>query len=289
MIEWPGNHETLTGGHVLYMDGHVEWHDFPGEFPMTENVINALDAIANWNPATAWSVPRFIGPQDQYNNGLCKGAVRGFSLATKMYANLAEGEFYPPLSSEAGLLMTEDERFFRFYFGDLRRLNCPGSTMAYRQPEIHDDSYVYLGYVIPDQETLERFATGYQQQIAAGGDFTGNLLEGEDAVHRMREGVERFLITDINSPVNPAYAQFNLPVLIEWPDNHVGVRGGNVLFMDGDVEWIDYPGKFPMTEEAMGVLTQLAGRGPIREVEPSAEGPTRLERLLNLVGITSRR
>ena len=77
--------------------------------------------------------------------------------------------------------------------------------------------------------------------------------------------------------------------MIEWPDNHVGVRGGNVLYMDGHVEWIDYPGKFPMTEEAIAVLLELAGRGPIREVEAIAEGPSRLDQLLNQGGVNSRR
>jgi len=70
MVEWPGNHEGYAGGHVLYMDGHVEWHDYPGEFPMTEATISALDSIAHWTPTTSWRVPRFPGPRDDYEHGL---------------------------------------------------------------------------------------------------------------------------------------------------------------------------------------------------------------------------
>ena len=289
MIEWPGNHEGHTGGNVLYMDGHVEWHDYPGEFPMTENVIQALDGIADWTPATAWNIPPLYNSPIYLTHALCFTNERQFGLGFKMYANEETDQHFPPLSPQGGLLATEDPRYYQYYLGDIRRLNCPASTMAYSQPAIHDENYAYLGYVIPDQETLERFATGYQQQIASGGDFTGDLLEGEDTVYRIREGIERFLITDINSPAQTAYAQKKLPVLIEWPDNHVGVRGGNVLYMDGHTEWHDYPGEFPMTEEAIAVLIELSGRGPIREVEAIAEGPSRLERLLSLVGITSRR
>ncbi len=38
--EWPSNH--VNGGHVLYMDRHVEFVTYPGEFPMTERFIEAL-------------------------------------------------------------------------------------------------------------------------------------------------------------------------------------------------------------------------------------------------------
>lgn len=34
--------ERDTGGWVLFMDGHTEWRDYPGEFPMTEAVIGRI-------------------------------------------------------------------------------------------------------------------------------------------------------------------------------------------------------------------------------------------------------
>jgi len=33
--------------------------------------------------------------------------------------------------------------------------------------------------------------------------------------------------------------------------------GGNVLFMDGHVEFMRYPGKWPMTEETVEILESL--------------------------------
>jgi prepilin-type processing-associated H-X9-DG protein len=46
-----------------------------------------------------------------------------------------------------------------------------------------------------------------------------------------------------------------IPVLIERPELHGD--GGHVLFFDGHVEFIPYPGKFPMTEQYIAGLREL--------------------------------
>ena len=51
-------------------------------------------------------------------------------------------------------------------------------------------------------------------------------------------------------------AQSEIPVLIERPWNHKPA-GGNVLFMDGHVAFIRYPGAWPMTEATIGTLEAL--------------------------------
>ncbi len=78
---------------------------------------------------------------------------------------------------------------------------------------------------------------------------------GGDTVYRLREGIERFLITDINNPAASAQAQSTLPIMWDIVSakiqsfNHVP-GGGNVLFMDGHVEFMRYPGKkAPVTQE----------------------------------------
>jgi prepilin-type N-terminal cleavage/methylation domain-containing protein/prepilin-type processing-associated H-X9-DG protein len=68
---------------------------------------------------------------------------------------------------------------------------------------------------------------------------------GPDRVYRLREGIERFLITDINNPAASAKAQSELWVmgdaLSTVPSSYNHVPGGsNVLFMDGHVEFIRY-------------------------------------------------
>ena len=84
-----------------------------------------------------------------------------------------------------------------------------------------------------------------------------------DTIYRLREGIERFLITDINNPAATAMAQSELPVMWDYMDADRTERfshipgGCNVLYVDGHVEFIRYPGeKHPMT-----MFNALVGKG----------------------------
>jgi len=72
---------------------------------------------------------------------------------------------------------------------------------------------------------------------------------GGNTFYRLKEGIERFMITDINNPAGSAKGQSEMPVL--WDNsnaepgyvltfNHVP-GGSNVLFMDGHVAFDKYP------------------------------------------------
>ncbi len=80
--------------------------------------------------------------------------------------------------------------------------------------------------------------------------FGGN--GGSDTIYRLREGIERFVITNINDPAASAEASSEIPVM--WDEIYAEVErfnhipgGGNVLFLDGHVEFIRYPGTNPVT------------------------------------------
>lgn len=66
-----------------------------------------------------------------------------------------------------------------------------------------------------------------------------------DTLYRLREGIERFMITDINNPAANAMAQSTLPIMADQVAtdaaafNHIP-GGSNVLFMDGHVKFIRY-------------------------------------------------
>jgi prepilin-type processing-associated H-X9-DG protein len=91
-------------------------------------------------------------------------------------------------------------------------------------------------------------------------DSTGTA--GGDAVLRLKEGVERFILTDINSAASSAKAQSTIPVMWdtfgsrEFGDNvdanvvfnHVP-GGSNVLYMDGHVEYVKFGDKFPLLKD----------------------------------------
>ena len=79
--------------------------------------------------------------------------------------------------------------------------------------------------------------------------------EGSDMVgYRVREGIERFFITDINNPAASAMAQSEVWIMfdeIAQAGSDSGVRfnhipgGCNILYMDGHVEFEKFPGKTP--------------------------------------------
>ena len=98
------------------------------------------------------------------------------------------------------------------------------------------------------------------------GDYmTGVGNGGGDIVFRLREGIERFLITDINNAGASAKAQSSIFVMMDQISanathfNHVP-GGCNVLFLDGHVEFIKYQpcpgGTAPVTED-MATLNAL--------------------------------
>jgi len=89
----------------------------------------------------------------------------------------------------------------------------------------------------------------------------GNGDAGSTTIYRLREGIERFLITDINNPAASAAAPRTIFVMMDAVSLKVGdfshtPGGSNVLYMDGHVEFIRYPGKAPVNP---GTATLLYG------------------------------
>lgn len=84
------------------------------------------------------------------------------------------------------------------------------------------------------------------------------------SIHRLREGVERFFITDINNPASGSVGQSTLAVMWDaWGNslnslanmssgivafNH-SPGGSNVLYMDGHVSWVRFGSGHPVWNE----------------------------------------
>jgi prepilin-type N-terminal cleavage/methylation domain-containing protein/prepilin-type processing-associated H-X9-DG protein len=92
---------------------------------------------------------------------------------------------------------------------------------------------------------------------------------GGTKIYRLREGVERFLITDINNPGASAQAQSTVPIY--WDSisstpggaaafNHVP-GGANVLYMDGHSTFVRYEeqGEFPANSVWANSYGMIAG------------------------------
>jgi prepilin-type N-terminal cleavage/methylation domain-containing protein/prepilin-type processing-associated H-X9-DG protein len=109
----------------------------------------------------------------------------------------------------------------------------------------------------------------------------GNNGKVDGAIYRLKEGVERYLITDVNNPAASAQAQSNMTVMCDvftdgyrygpqaWQKypatnfNHIP-GGANILYMDGHVEFVKWPGKFPLVKDPEGpggnnIITQQIG------------------------------
>jgi prepilin-type N-terminal cleavage/methylation domain-containing protein/prepilin-type processing-associated H-X9-DG protein len=156
--------------------------------------------------------------------------------------------------------------------------------------------YFYLGYAITSEETLVGDATltqfsnlvlswtpdnggGAGTGWGVDSDFSEGLFgpvipgsgtgargtaadphrDGADTIYRLREGIERFMITDINNPGASAMSQSEVPVM--WDSiggttipafNHIP-GGCNVLYMDGHVEFKRYPGDWPLSQYFVGL------------------------------------
>ncbi len=142
-------------------------------------------------------------------------------------------------------------------------------------------SYIYLGYVLTEDRDIGADISGLTNPIFllslavenqsrfgefwpynVGFDYDCAVLsayEGEgrgsgdgDTYYTLREGIERFMITDINNPAASSLAQSEIPVMWDKVNqnpaafNHIPA-GCNLLYMDGHVEFGKYPSEFPLT------------------------------------------
>ena len=146
-----------------------------------------------------------------------------------------------------------------------------------------DRSYGYLGFAFSDAglyldpslrnssdalanmnpDALTALLTILNADPSSGGIeiLDNDITAGTVTFYRLREGIERFFITDINDPASSAVAQSEVWVSFEGATdeiaqfNHIP-GGGNVLYMDGHVEFLKYPSDSPMTRGIAEVFSQ---------------------------------
>jgi prepilin-type processing-associated H-X9-DG protein len=96
----------------------------------------------------------------------------------------------------------------------------------------------------------------FDPPAVAGQGFIGN--GNTNTLFRFREGIERYLITDINNPGASNVGQTQVMVVFDQGStlaagfNHIP-GGSNVLFLDGHVEFEKYPGRPPVAPNVMWV------------------------------------
>jgi prepilin-type N-terminal cleavage/methylation domain-containing protein/prepilin-type processing-associated H-X9-DG protein len=143
--------------------------------------------------------------------------------------------------------------------------------------EVFEHPYVYLGWAVDSDALLRQMAAegnleGLEQEARDLGEAVeaGNVglvdedwqldepIGGVSVFYRLREGIERFFITNINSPAGSSKAQSEIAVMWDTISGHEVSHfnhppgGCNVLFMDGHVQFVRYGGlagnDFPVNE-----------------------------------------
>lgn len=146
--------------------------------------------------------------------------------------------------------------------------------------EVNAIPYGYVGYVLEPERLRGAAAAADLLQNTIALDMPGAMNPeatfendwavavpgsgnaGGDTIRRLREGIERFLVTDINNPGASASAQSEIPIM--WDImmrmaahyNHIP-GGGNALYLDGHVAFVRYQsgggGAFPFNAAALNL------------------------------------
>jgi prepilin-type processing-associated H-X9-DG protein len=92
--------------------------------------------------------------------------------------------------------------------------------------------------------------------VGFGGQQLGN--GGSDTIYRLREGIERFLITNINNAAQSAQAQSTVFIMMDQIGTGGGVAlfnhvpgGCNVLYLDGHVDFLRYVADSNLTDNSI--------------------------------------
>ena len=186
---------------------------------------------------TDWNIIRC--PSDE---NYSEGAVEHLSIIYPTVNNDPAGAPCP----YAGYATSPDESYL--YIGwviDRADVGDPTIMMGDLEVSMQLISLFMKKFDVIDNANLDSDATGIPVPDGNGGGTT---------IYRLREGIERFLITDINNPAAGAQAQSEVPLMWDIVNRMGGtasfnhVPGGcNVLYLDGHTEWMRYPSdKFPV-------------------------------------------
>ena len=218
-------------------------------------------------------LPAFSRARESARRESAQNDLKQWGLILQMYANESPGQLLPPLAPYEGLWMVDVERLYPEYLTDLALLVPPGGPevdarrreidrLAQQEPidweaitRIAAKRLVYTGWAVTNDAEFR--ALNDQRTRLAQADFDRDLPGSEGTMYRLREGIERFFVTDINNPAATAQVRSRIPVMFENVHTTRWRRkpgGCNVLYLDGHVEFVRYGEAFPVTDAVAEIL-----------------------------------
>lgn len=286
--------ESLQAPQAFTMRFHFEGEILFGTYSESQRTITIALARSMPDVEALFVSPAIAAEADPMRSARADGRrnasaahLRQIGEALRAYATASENKQYPALNPIPGIFAPEAASLFPAYVKDatlfvasshpnaaaLRKIATDDPLVA-----IDDNSYWYLGYLVPNEEIAQAYLHGYAAAAAAG-TFGDVLRIRGIEVPRLRVGIEQLLVSNLDDDAELADVAARIPVMIERPGLHDG--GSNVLYLDGHVEFLPYPGPFPMTPDFIEGLQQLEAQfttsGDIDEQDHSAGGRAGLQ------------
>ena len=198
-------------------------------------------------------LPMFGRARESARRASIANNLKQWGLVMKMYANESRGEVYPPLTPYHGYWVPDLEALWPKFVTDPcilvdpeREDDCADIQQALRQnppdfetaTRIMAENFAYLGYAVKDPEKA-RFLVAQRNTGTLPENEAGDVQADSGTIYRLREGIERFFLTDINNPAASARKQSDIPVMVAM-EERPGPDGPGyfVLFLDGHVEFV---------------------------------------------------
>lgn len=286
-----GNESLLWGAYIFYV-AHATLTILFGlavfscgivpENPVMSKVLAGLGGLSALLLLALISTMALVAERAmEYKQRSCSGNLRQLGMVTKMCANESDQSQLPRLSARPGELSMEMSEIYPKYLSYLDTLKCPRIDDGWLEHEydmdhfhvLSDQSYFYLGYLIDSPDTLRAFQEAYTRTVVEGGNFEKDLpvppgkgTWGGEAIFRLSDlPLSEFLQVAPDMPTEDMFFQSEIPIMIERPENHprtAATATVSVLYLDGHVEQLAYPGEWPADAETMAMLYAMDALGP---------------------------
>ncbi|MCC6487228.1 MAG: DUF1559 domain-containing protein [Candidatus Hydrogenedentes bacterium] len=175
------------------------------------------------------------------------------------------GPPFSQFSNERGLPLADESYWYSGFVFDRVSEEYPTESISVLTDDAEGEGPAQLVWGIA--MGIGNFFSG-----AAGEDIDlsdvnpGNGNAGSNTIHRLRDGIERFMVTDINNPAASVESQSTVWIMTDrlstMPKEYNHVPGGsNVLFMDGHVEFRKFNEEEPVLPGVALVFGQLDEHG----------------------------